>query len=488
VRRINYKDFGAALETVGMSISFDRDYCMTIDGKSATSPESLPVVNPATEELIASVPDCSHDQLDAAVTSATRAFSTWKARPINDRKEMLRAIAERFEAVADHLAALMTREQGKPLADAKAEIARSALWFREFAKKELPVTIYEDESGRKFESRHVPIGVVGAITPWNFPVALGVWKVAPALLAGNTVILKPSPFTPLCVLKIGEMLRDLLPGGVWNVITGGDRLGPWISEHPGIGKIAFTGSTVTGRRVMQSAAQNLKRITLELGGNDPAIVLPDVDIPATAEKVFWGAFRNSGQVCIAAKRVYIHEDIYEAFSRALVNYARTVKMGNGAEEGIRLGPLQNRLQFQRVQNLIESAKSEGLRFLLGGEPHKGPGYFVPITIIDNPPEDSRVVAEEAFGPVLPLMKFKDTDEVVQRANHSDYGLAASVWGRNVNQAKAVAERLECGTVWLNSIQILSPNVAFGGHKQSGIGVEHALDGLLAYTNIQTIVV
>jgi acyl-CoA reductase-like NAD-dependent aldehyde dehydrogenase len=274
---------------------------------------------------------------------------------------------------------------------------------------------------------------------------------------------------------------------VLNVVSGGDHLGPWLTEHPGINKIAFTGSTATGRRVMQSAATNLKRVTLELGGNDPAIVLPDVDIPATAEKVFWVAFRNSGQFCIAAKRVYVHEEIYDAFSQALISYARTVKVGNGAEEGTKLGPIQNRMQFAKVNDLIASAKKDGLRFLLGGEPQNGPGYFVPVTIIDNPPEDARVVVEEAFGPVLPLLKFRDTDDVIRRANHSDYGLGASVWSRDVEKAKSIAQQLECGNVWINSVQWLSPHAAYGGHKQSGIGVEHALEGLLEYTNTQTIV-
>jgi len=470
-----------------MSINFDCDYVMTIDGEQVSSSGTFAVLNPANEEIIARVPDCTREQLDATISAAARVFPLWKAAPISTRKEILHTISDRLEANADQFMSLMTREQGKPHADAKGEMLRSALWFREFAKKDLPVAIYE-ENGRRFESRHVPLGVVAAITPWNFPVALAAWKIAPALLAGNTVVWKPSPFTPLCALKLGELLVDILPRGVLNVISGGDRLGPWLTEHPRVNKVAFTGSTATGRRVMQSAAMNLKRITLELGGNDPAIVLPDVDIPATAEKIFWVAFRNSAQFCIAAKRVYVHEQIYDTFSKALVDYARTVKVGNGAEAGTKLGPIQNRPQFERVNALIGEAKSTGLKFLLGGETRPGPGYFMPVTIIDNPPEESRVVTEEAFGPVLPLLKFKDVDEVIRRANNSDYGLSASVWSKDLDQARAIAERLECGTVWLNTVQILSPHAAFGGHKQSGIGVEHALEGLLEYTNIQTIVI
>jgi acyl-CoA reductase-like NAD-dependent aldehyde dehydrogenase len=470
-----------------MPISFDSDYAMSIDGRLVNSVEHLEVINPATEVVIARVPDCSREQLNAAVSAARTAFLKWRALPPALRKDALVAIAAKIEGHADPLMALLTREQGKPLPEAKSEVLRSALWFRELAKKDLPVDVHTDENGRRYESRHVPLGVVGAITPWNFPLLLAAWKIAPALLAGNTVIWKPSPFTPLCALKLGELLLEVLPPGVLNVVSGGDRLGPWLTEHPGINKIAFTGSTATGRRVMQSAAINLKRVTLELGGNDPAIVFPDVDITATAEKVFWLAFRNSGQFCIAAKRVYVHEEIYDAFSQALVNYARTVKLGNGAEEGTKLGPIQNRMQFAKVKNLLESAKKDGLRFLLGGGSQNGPGYFVPVTIIDNPPEDSRVVVEEAFGPVLPLLKFRDNEDVILRANNSDYGLGASVWSRDVEKAKTVAQHLECGNVWINSVQWLSPHAAYGGHKQSGIGVEHATEGLLEYTNTQTIV-
>ena len=470
-----------------MSISFDSDYSMSINGRLAKFSERIVVLNPATEELIAHAPDCTRDELDAAVSAARTAFLSWRTFTPASRKESLLAIAAKIEENADQLMALMTREQGKPHPEAKSETLRSALWFREITKKDLPVSAYIDENGRRYESHHVPLGVVGAITPWNFPLLLAAWKIAPALLAGNTVIWKPSPYTPLCALKIGELLQDVLPPGVLNVVSGGDRLGPWLTEHPGINKIAFTGSTATGRRVMRGAATNLKRVTLELGGNDPAIILPDIDVPTTAEKVFWVAFRNSGQFCIAAKRVYVHEEIYDAFSKALVNFARTVKVGNGAEEGTKLGPIQNRMQFAKVNDLIASAKKEGLRFLLGGDPHDGAGYFVPVTIIDNPPEDSRVVVEEAFGPVLPLLKFRDTEDVIRRANHSDYGLGASVWSRDVEQAKAIARQLECGNVWINSVQWLSPHAAYGGHKQSGIGVEHALEGLLEYTNIQTIV-
>ena len=333
----------------------------------------------------------------------------------------------------------------------------------------------------------MPLGVIGAITPWNFPLLLAVWKIAPALVAGNTVVVKPSPWTPLCTLKFGEMLRDILPPGVLNIISGGNDLGAWLTEHPDVRKISFTGSTGTGRKVMASASRNLKRITLELGGNDPAIVMPDVDVRKTAEALFWAAFQNSAQFCVAAKRLYVHEDIYDELARALVDYTATVKVGDGSQPDTDLGPIQNSMQFDKLKDLLRDARANGLRFLTGGEVSKGPGYFVPITIIDNPPENSRVVTEEAFGPVLPLLKFKDIDDVIARANATEYGLAASVWSKDADAARRIAARIEAGTVWINEAHTFSPHVAFGGHKQSGIGIENALEGLAEYTNAQTIV-
>jgi aldehyde dehydrogenase (NAD+) len=307
------------------------------------------------------------------------------------------------------------------------------------------------------------------------------------LVAGNSVVLKPSPFTPLTTLKIGEIAQGILPPGVLNVVSGGDELGPWMSAHPGIAKISFTGSTATGRKVMASAATNLKRLTLELGGNDAAIVLPDVDLDKVVPELFWAAFRNTGQVCVAAKRMYVHETIYDEFARRLSAYAATVQLGDGSQQGVQLGPIQNAVQFARVRDLIQSAREEGLDFLTGGKPaENGQGYFVPVTIIGNPPETSRVVTEEAFGPVLPLLRFSDNDEVVRRANDSEYGLGGSVWSGDPEKARALGERLRCGTVWINEIQHLTPFAAFAGHGQSGIGVENGVDGLLEYTNVQTI--
>ena len=470
-----------------MSVDFLNNYTMTIDGEAVTSPISFEAYNPATEEIIATVPEASREQLDSAVSAARRAFPEWAARPVEERQALVAKIGDVIEENAEDLMRLLTREQGKARAGAEWEIGGSALWCREIATQSLPVEVVEKSEGRTVETRRVPIGVVGGITPWNFPVLLAIWKIAPALVAGNTMVLKPSPYTPLCTLKLCELLRDVLPAGVLNIVSGGNDLGAWITTHPDIRKISFTGSTATGRKIMESASGNLKRITLELGGNDPAIVLPDVDIEKTAKELFWAAFQNSAQFCVAAKRLYIHEDIYDELSAALVEYAKTVKVGDGAQQGTDLGPIQNSMQFEKLKNLLAHAHESGQRFLLGGEVADGKGYFVPITIVDNPPEDSRVVVEEAFGPVLPLLKFNDIEDVIRRANHTEYGLAASVWARDTKQAKKIAERIEAGTVWINEIHSFSPHVVFGGHKQSGIGIENALEGLAEYTNAQTVV-
>ncbi len=470
-----------------MSMNFDDGYEMTIDGRAVAAAAHFEAFNPATEEVIAQVPDASRAQLDEAVAAARKAFPGWSATPLAERQKAVARIGDAIEANAEAFMRLLTREQGKARKGAEWEIGGSVVWCREIATQELPLHVVEKTESRSVETRRVPLGVVGAITPWNFPLLLAIWKIAPALVAGNTMVLKPSPYTPLCTLKLGELLRDILPAGVLNIVSGGNDLGAWLTQHPDVSKISFTGSTATGRKIMASASGNLKRITLELGGNDPAIVLPDVDVQEVAQTLFWAAFQNSAQFCVAAKRLYIHEDIYDELSAALAAYAGTVKVGDGSHQGTDLGPIQNRMQFEKVKELLVDAEASGQHFLTGGVPDAERGYFVPVTIIDNPPEDSRVVVEEAFGPVLPLLKFRDIDDVVERANRTEYGLAASVWSRDLPLARSIAERIEAGTVWINEIHSFSPHVAFGGHKQSGVGIENSLEGLAEYSNVQTIV-
>ncbi|WP_186768221.1 aldehyde dehydrogenase family protein [Streptomyces qinzhouensis] len=463
-------------------------FTLTIGGAAVAAPPACPVVNPIDESVVAHAPSCSDEQLDQAVSAARNALPAWSATSFDMRREALLAVADAVETRVEPLARLLTAEQGKPLADAAGEIRGFCWWLRETAALTLPETVNEDSPDRLSTTRHVPVGVVGAIVPWNYPIGNAAFKIGPALLAGCTVVWKPSPFTPLTSLKVGELLRGVLPPGVLNVVSGEDGLGPRVTSHPGIDMISYTGSTPTGRRVMAGAAPRLKRVTLELGGNDPAIVLPDVDVDHVAAKLFWGAFANSGQVCLAIKRLYIHRDVHEPLKRALASYAASVTVGDGTEPGVRLGPVQNRRQYDRVVDLLRDSRQAGHDFLLGGVPADGPGYLVPLTLVDNPPDDARIVQEEQFGPVLPLLRFDDVEDAVARANTGEYGLGASVWSADAETAAAVGRRLRAGTVWINEVQHLSPHVTFGGHKQSGLGTEGGQEGLLDYTLPQTITI
>jgi acyl-CoA reductase-like NAD-dependent aldehyde dehydrogenase len=466
---------------------FDGAFSTTINGAAGRMEKTFEVRNPANDKVFAHAPDASRQDLDAAVEAARNAYPSWRALPYAERQALISTLGAKLQEHAETFKKLLTLEQGKPHYWSQLEVAGSGMWLQMVAQQTLPVTVNEITPERHSETRHVPLGVVGAIVPWNFPILLAAFKIAPALLAGNTMVLKPSPYTPLTALKLGELAREVLPPGVFNVISGSDDLGPWMTEHPEINKISFTGSTATGRNVMRSAAATLKRVTLELGGNDPAIVLPDVDIQSVVPKLFWGAFLNSAQLCLATKRLYIHEDVYEPIVKGLVKFSESVKVGDGSHPDVQLGPIQNRRQYERVLELIDGARRQGLKFLTGATPMQGPGYFVPVTLIDNPPDDAPIVTEEAFGPVLPLLKFRDIDEVVARANDSCYGLGASIWSPDEPIAQSIAARLECGTVWINEIHYTMPNAALAGHKQSGLGVENGLDGLLEYTVPQTVI-
>lgn len=454
-------------------------YGNLINGDMVGTTGVLDVINPANEELIGQVPSCGQVELDHAIAAARAAFKTWSKKPIEERRALLLQMASLIKNDADELACLLTAEQGKPHAEARGEIIESSTMTAALAALDLDDEIPEDSDERLVRIRRVPVGVVGAIVPWNFPVVLAMQKIAPAMLAGCTVVLKPSPFAPLTILRLAELMKDLVPAGVVNVITGEDSLGPLITSHPDIDKITFTGSTATGKRIMEDAARDLKRITLELGGNDAAIVLPDVEIEKVAEQLFWSAFFNAGQTCVATKRVYIHEEIYGDLSAAIVELAK----GNA------IGPLQNESQRDRVLGLLQDARDDGCEFLLGGDydPDRS-GYYVPITIVDNPPEDARIVGEEQFGPVLPLMKFASVEEAIRRANASEHGLAGTVWTDDLDKGVEIAERLETGTVWVNEWFYQSPFIPFSGRKHSGFGVEGGKEGLLEFTHPQVITV
>jgi acyl-CoA reductase-like NAD-dependent aldehyde dehydrogenase len=462
-----------------------RDSSMTIDGKAVAGSGSFSVINPATGKPFAEAPECTREQLDDAMSAAAAAFGPWR-RDEAARRKALGDCAAALRERAPELGRILTLEQGKPLEKGIGEFFGAGVWFDYTASLELPVEVVQDDEEARVEVHRRPLGVVGAITPWNFPIILGVWKIAPALLAGNTIVIKPSPFTPLATLALGETLRDVLPPGVLNVVSGGDDLGAWITQHPAVRKISFTGSTATGKRVAAAAAPDLKRLTLELGGNDAAIVLPDVDPAEIAEKVFWGAFENTGQVCSAIKRVFVHEDRYDAMLAELGRRASEVVVGDGLDASTQLGPLNNAPQFERVSELVAEAVQGGARVVTGGGPRKGDGYFFEPTILGDVAEGLRIVDEEQFGPALPVLTYRDVDEAVERANDTMYGLSGSVWSGDVRRAAEIASHLECGTAWVNQHLQIVPHAPFGGAKWSGLGVENGHWGLYGFTETQTL--
>jgi acyl-CoA reductase-like NAD-dependent aldehyde dehydrogenase len=456
------------------------DFFLLIDGAATTAPASLEVINPATGQVFARCPAAGRAELDRAVDAARRVFPAWRDAGYADRAARIRDFCASLRQHQDELARLLTMEQGKPLGQAKDEINRAASQSEGLAQIPIVPQVIEDNEQRRIEVQWCPLGVAGIITPWNAPINLAAGPLASALYTGNCVILKPSPYTPLCTLKLGELAREHFPSGVVNVLAGGDDLGRLMTEHPGIDKIGFTGSVEAGKQVMAAAAQTLKRVTLELGGNDAAIVLDDVDPKAIAAKLFFASFVNSGQVCMAIKRIYAHERIYDALCGALADEARNAKVGSGLEPDTQLGPIQNRAQYDRVVGILEEAKRGGARILAGGDVPTGEGYFFPPTIIADIDENSRLVREEQFGPILPVLKFTDEEDALRRANDTRYGLSGSVWSSNAGRAAALASRLEVGTAWVNQHRTTSAHVPFGGAKESGIGRVYSEMGLKAY--------
>jgi len=460
-------------------------FAMTVDGAAVPTAETFGVVNPATGEVFEQAPRCSREQLDAAFDSAQKAYRDWRSDEAA-RRAALHKVGDALFAAAGELGAVLTAEQGKPLGDASMEVFGAGIWFKYYADLEIKREVIQDDANAFAEVLRRPLGVVAAITPWNFPLILASWKIAPALLAGNTMVLKPSPYTPLATLKMGELLAGILPPGVLNVVSGDDELGRWMTSHPVPRKISFTGSVATGKHVAAAAAPDLKRVTLELGGNDPAIVLDDVDPAAVAEKLFWGAFQNNGQVCSAIKRVYVPEAIYGDVVDALAERARSVKVGEGTVEGTQLGPINNRPQFERVSELVADAVATGAKAVTGGRPVDGPGYFYEPTILADISDGTRIVDEEQFGPALPVISYRDLDDAVERANATHFGLSGSVWSSDPERGAEVAARLECGTAWVNAHLALAPHQPFGGAKWSGVGVENGPWGYYAFTELQVL--
>ncbi|KAM5472307.1 hypothetical protein MauCBS54593_002898 [Microsporum audouinii] len=458
----------------------------TIDGKLTTTSTTRHGINPANKQPLAEVPVSTQADVDNAVAAAQAAFKKWSRTSFEERRTALHAFAEGLDSYKEEFADLLTTEQGKPLFQANIEINMAVNFVKVLSTLELPEEVLEDTEERKILGRYTPLGVVGGIIPWNSPILLACGKMACAVYTGNSIIIKPSPFTPYCDLKLGELGIQYFPPGVFQVLSGGDDLGPMMTIHPGFDKISFTGSTETGKRVMESCAKTLKRVTLELGGNDAAIVCEDVDIDAIIPKVAITSFLCSSQICMMIKRLYVHERIYDRFRDALVKHTKALKSGEGHIPGVFFGPVQNSMQYEKVKSLIEAINKEGVKPALGGNTEESEGYFITPTIIDNPPETSRIVTEEPFGPVLPLLKWSDEDDVIARANNTKMGLGASVWTKDLARAERIAKQLEAGCVWVNSHFDVAPNVPVSGHKWSGIGSEFGISGLKTYCNLQSL--
>ena len=461
------------------------EFKLLIDGQLVAGAATFPVINPATETIVADCPRSDTALLERAVAAAKAAFPGWSKRDVSQRADYITALADQLDAQASEFARLLTKEQGKPLDQAAMEIGASSYTLRAFAGMRLPpVVLSESDGGRVVEERY-PLGVIAAITPWNFPLLLLMNKLAPALLAGNTLVIKPAPTTPLTTLRFAEICAAILPPGVVNTVVDQNDLGEVLTSHADIAKIAFTGSTATGKKVMASAARTVKRVTLELGGNDGAIVLDDVDPKLAAQKIFDGAMLNAGQICVAIKRAYVPAAIYDQVCDELVHLADNLVVGDGMNQGAQMGPIQNAAQYAKVKGFIADSAANG-KIIAGGVTMDGPGYFIRPTIVRDLPENARIVQEEQFGPILPVLSYDNIDDVLNRINDSEYGLGGTVWGKDLARALDVASRIETGTVWVNQHLAIDASVPFRGAKQSGFGGELGLDGLKEYTQARII--
>lgn len=461
-------------------------YSLLIDGQLQRGQQNDEVQDPATLEVIGVAPRASDSQVDQAVEAAHAAFGAWSADEAL-RRQALRDAASALRSRSEEIATLITREQGRPFHFTQGEVAGAIATFEHYAEyAPAEVEVLRDDAQRTVQIERRPFGVVAAITPWNVPIILLVLKLAPALLAGNTVVAKPSEYTPLATLLLGEILQPVFPPGVLNIIAGAGAVGERLTRHPKVRNITFTGSVATGKRLFANAAQDVKRLTLELGGNDAAIVLDDAQPEAIAEKLFWGAFWNSGQVCFAIKRLYVHASLFEPLTQALAARAERTVLGHGLDPASELGPLTTAAQFERVKELVADAKAHGARIHSGGEALAGPGYFYPPTLVSGVGAGVRLVDEEQFGPVLPIIVYHDLEDAIAQANASEYGLGASVWTSNIERGKDVAKRLQAGLVWVNQHLEIHPGAPKGGHKWSGLGYEGGQRGYAQFTELQVL--
>jgi len=469
-------------------------YANTSNGRPVTSASTFESRNPATGEVLGLVPHSTREQVDAAVAAAKAAQPAWAARPDAERKALMGKVAEIIKANSEYLASWVTREQGKPLGGvgpdqvpgARFEVWGCEVWTQVPASLDLPVDVAFEDETRRDEVHRKPFGVIAAIAPWNWPLLIAIWQIVPSLRAGNTVVIKPSEYTSIGTLEMVRLIAEALPPGVLNTVSGAGEVGSWLVENPDVNKIMFTGSGATGAKIAAAAARNLTPTTMELGGNDAAIMLPDADPKAMAMGLFWGAFINMGQTCACAKRLYVPESLHDAVVAELKALAEAMPMGDGMQPGMVMGPIQNRMQFDKVSRLVERARAEGATIVCGGQPKPGPGNFYPLTLVTDIADGAALVDEEQFGPVLPIIKYRSVDDAVASANRLDVGLGASVWSTDIEKARQVASRIQAGTVWINQHGMIHPMVPFGGVKGSGWGVEFGVDGLKSVTQPQVI--
>jgi acyl-CoA reductase-like NAD-dependent aldehyde dehydrogenase len=470
-----------------------KTYPIIINGEIITEGDTFDVVNPATGKAFANCVKATAEHANAAVAAAKAAFPAWSQTSDEERKSILHKLGSLLEENMPEFMELIVKETGKPLQGLNGvgggmEVGGSAAWAHATADLDLPVEVVADDEHARVEIHRRPLGVVASITPWNWPLTIAIWHIFPAMRAGNTVVIKPSPFAPVATTRFVELANEVLPAGVLNLVSGGPELGAVLTEHEDVAKVTFTGSTPTGRAIMKSGAGNLKRLTLELGGNDAGIVLDDVNVDEVVPQLIGAIFHNNGQTCAALKRLYVHESIYDELCEKLSAQAKKLVVGDGFEEGTEIGPVQNERQFNIVKDFVESARKDNGRFLCGGKPMEGDGYFFEPTLVADLAEGTKLVDEEPFGPIAPIIKYSDVEEVIARANNNPSGLGGSVWSSDINRAIEIANRLECGTSWVNQHGTLRPDAPFGGAKCSGIGVEFGSHGLVEFTNIQTVMI
>jgi len=460
---------------------------LLIDGQLLAGADTLPVIDPVRGEVFAQAPRASAAQAEQAIAAAKRAFPAWAALGFDGRRPYLERLADAMDARLEDLAHLLTKERGGPIAECRFEIGRAAAAIRHFAGEVLVDKVRRDTADELIVEQRYPQGVVAAITPWNRPMTLLAFKLGPALITGNTVISKPAPSTPLTTLLLGELAAEILPAGVFQVLIDQNDLGPLLTSHPDIAHVSFTGSTPTGKKVLASAAGTMKRFTLELGGNDVAIILDDADLSRVLPRIFAAALINAGQVCYASKRVYAPRALYDEVCEGLAKLASAAKLGDGLDPDVGIGPLQNRMQYDKVLGFIAKAREDGGVFLAGDAPiPAGGGYFIAPTIVRDLPETAQLVREEQFGPVVPVQPYDDIDAVVDMANASEFGLGGSIWTSDIARGMAVASRIETGTIWVNRHMSLPLDVPFGGAKESGLGLQNGVEGMEDFTQLRIV--